>query len=94
VLVRSAALEPAASYPNYCATTIEITGTEGSLFSTIRQRSNWLNTIKTGRNIRCRHAGEWVDHVYRWADGTRDDALPGMRMRDKPPMVSRKARVG
>src|SRR6267154_181279 len=30
------------SYPNCCATTIEITGTEGSLFLDDTQRSNWL----------------------------------------------------
>ncbi|MCL6553998.1 MAG: recombinase family protein, partial [Firmicutes bacterium] len=36
------------SYPNYCATWIEITGTEGSLFLDDTQRDNWLNTLKEG----------------------------------------------
>ena len=34
------------SYPNYCATWIEITGTDGSLFLDDTQRDNWLNTEK------------------------------------------------
>ena len=36
------------SYPNYCATWIEITGTEGSLFLDDTQRDNWLNTVSEG----------------------------------------------
>src|SRR5260370_39034096 len=36
------------SYPNYCATWIEITGTEGSLFLDDTQRDNWLNTVAEG----------------------------------------------
>ena len=42
------------SYPNYCATWIEITGTEGSLFLDDTQRDNWLNTVKEARVSRCR----------------------------------------
>ena len=42
------------SYPNYCATWIEITGTEGALVLDDTQRDNWLNTDEaTARNSRC-----------------------------------------
>jgi len=36
------------SYPNYCSTWIEITGTEGALTLDDTQRDNWLNTAKRG----------------------------------------------
>jgi predicted dehydrogenase len=36
------------SYPNYCATWIEITGTEGALFLDDTQRDNWLSTVRDG----------------------------------------------
>ena len=53
------------SYPNYCATWIEITGTEGSLFLDDTQRDNWLNTV-TGRPAfpMSTMPGEQVDHVF------------------------------
>ena len=66
------------SYPNYCATWIEITGTEGSLFLDDTQRDNWLNTV-VGR-----HALPHVDHAgragrprVRRADGPGDAPFPG-----------------
>ncbi len=53
------------SYPNYCATWIEITGTEGSLFLDDTQRDNWLNTEKTGQVFpMSTMPGEQVDHVF------------------------------
>ena len=43
------------SYPNYCSTWIEITGTEGALVLDDTQRDNWLNTDEaTARCSRCR----------------------------------------
>ena len=36
------------SYPNYCGTWIEITGTEGALILDDTSRDNWLNTVKDG----------------------------------------------
>jgi predicted dehydrogenase len=42
------------SYPNYCSTWIEITGTNGALVLDDTQRDNWLSTEKTGQVFRCR----------------------------------------
>jgi predicted dehydrogenase len=53
------------SYPNYCATWIEITGTEGALFLDDTQRDNWLNTMKDGQQFpMSTMPGEWVDNVF------------------------------
>src|SRR6185503_4379087 len=52
------------SYPNYCATWIEITGTEGSLFLDDTQRDNWLNTVSAGRHVPMKNIpGKQVAHV-------------------------------
>src|SRR4051794_29787911 len=77
------------SYPNYCATTIEITGTEGSLFLDDTQRDNWLNTMKDGTQYpMSTMPGEWVDHVY--AGQMAPETLHFLEcvLRDQPPMVS------
>ena len=53
------------SYPNYCATWIEITGTKGALFLDDSQRDNWLNTVEDGtRFAMSTMPGEQVDHVF------------------------------
>ena len=53
------------SYPNYCSTWIEITGTEGALTLDDTQRDNWLNTEKTGQVFpMSTMPGEQVDHVF------------------------------
>ena len=53
------------SYPNYCATWIEITGTKGALFLDDSQRDNWLNTVDDGtRFAMSTMPGEQVDHVF------------------------------
>ena len=68
------------SYPNYCATWIEITGTEGALFLDDTQRDNWLNTVTDGTAISdVDHAGRAGRPRVRRADGARDDPLPRMR---------------
>ena len=65
------------SYPNYCATWIEITGTEGSLFLDDTQRDNWLNTVSDGTRFpMSTMPGEQVDHVFAGPDGAGDDPLP------------------
>jgi myo-inositol 2-dehydrogenase/D-chiro-inositol 1-dehydrogenase len=77
------------SYPNYCATTIEITGTEGSLFLDDTQRANWLNTMKDGTQYpMSTMPGEWVDHVY--AGQMAPETLHFLEcvLRDTQPMVS------
>ena len=53
------------SYPNYCSTWIEITGTEGALVLDDTQRDNWLNTEKDGQVFpMSTMPGEQVDHVF------------------------------
>ena len=83
------------SYPNYCATTIEITGTEGSLFlDDVPQRANWLNTVKDGTQYpMATMPGEWVDHVYAGQMGTETMHFLECVWRDQPPMVSPEARA-
>jgi predicted dehydrogenase len=52
-------------YPNYCASWIEITGTEGSLFLDDTQRDNWLATVSEGTQFAMSTMpGEQVDHVF------------------------------
>src|SRR6202140_5193829 len=75
------------SYPNYCATTIEITGTEGSLFLDDTQRSNWLNTMKDGTQYAMSTMpGEWVDHVYAGQMAPETMHFLECVLRDQPPM--------
>jgi len=77
------------SYPNYSATTIEITGTEGSLFLDDTQRSNWLNTMKDGTQYpMSTMPGEWVDHVYAGQMAPETMHFLECVLRDQPPMVS------
>lgn len=53
------------SYPNYCGTWIEITGTEGALILDDTSRDNWLNTVKGGTQYpMSTMPGEHVDHVF------------------------------
>ncbi|MGB3391289.1 MAG: Gfo/Idh/MocA family oxidoreductase [Pseudaminobacter sp.] len=53
------------SYPNFCATWIEITGTEGALILDDTHRDHWLNTVTEGtRYPMSTMPGEQVDHVF------------------------------
>ena len=77
------------SYPNYCSTWIEITGTEGALTLDDTQRDNWLNTAKRGQEFAMSTMpGEWVDHVY--AGGIGPETLHFLEacIRDTPVMVT------
>ena len=77
------------SYPNYCATWIEITGTEGSLFLDDSQRDNWLNTVKDGTQFpMSTMPGEQVDHVYAGQMGPETLHFLESVILDRPPMVS------
>ena len=77
------------SYPNYCATWIEITGTEGSLFLDDTQRDNWLNTVAEGTRFpMSTMPGEQVDHVFAGQMGPETLHFLECVMRDRPPMVS------
>ncbi|MEP3276635.1 MAG: Gfo/Idh/MocA family oxidoreductase [Stappiaceae bacterium] len=53
------------SYPNYCGTWIEITGTEGALILDDTSRDNWLNTVSEGTQYpMSTMPGEHLDHVF------------------------------
>src|SRR5262245_57864057 len=77
------------SYPNYCATTIEITGTEGSLFLDDTSRDNWLNTVTNGTQYpMSTMPGEQVDHVYAGQMGPETIHFLEACIMDRPPMVT------
>src|SRR5262249_24238676 len=53
------------SYPNYCSTWMEITGTEGALILDDTHRDNWLNTGQGHTQYpMSTMPGEQVDHVF------------------------------
>src|SRR5471032_1371245 len=80
------------SYPNYCATWIEITGTEGSLFLDDSQRDNWLNTVSEGTRFpMSTMPGEQVDHVFAGQMGPETLHFLESVMLDRPPMVAPEA---
>jgi len=77
------------SYPNYCATWMEITGTEGSLFLDDTQRDNWLNTVSAGTQFpMSTMPGEQVDHVFAGQMGPETLHFLESVMLDRAPMVS------
>jgi predicted dehydrogenase len=77
------------SYPNYCATWIEITGTEGSLFLDDTQRDNWLNTVSGGTQFpMSTMPGEQVDHVFAGQMGPETLHFLESVMLNREPMVS------
>ncbi len=76
------------SYPNYCATWIEITGTEGSLFLDDTQRDNWLNTMKDGQQFpMSAMPGEQVGEVFAGGMGPETIHFLEACIRDTPVMV-------
>ena len=77
------------SYPNYCATWIEITGTEGALVLDDTQRDNWLNTEKNGQVFpMSTMPGEQVGEVF--AGGMGPETLHFLEacIRNTPVMVA------
>ena len=77
------------SYPNYCATWIEITGTDGAFFIDDTQRDNWLNTEKSGQEFTMSTMpGEWVDHVYAGGIGPETIHFLEACIRNGPVMVT------
>jgi myo-inositol 2-dehydrogenase/D-chiro-inositol 1-dehydrogenase len=76
------------SYPNYCATWIEITGSEGSLFLDDTQRDNWLNTMSGGQQFpMSTMPGEQVDHVFAGQMGPETIHFLESVLLDRPVMV-------
>jgi len=77
------------SYPNYCATWIEITGTEGSLFLDDTQRDNWLSTVSEGTRFpMSTMPGEQVDHVFAGQMGPETIYFLESCILDRPVMVT------
>ena len=76
------------SYPNYCATWIEITGSEGSLFLDDTQRDNWLSTVSEGTRFpMSTMPGEQVDHVFAGQMGPETIHFLESCLLDRPVMV-------
>jgi myo-inositol 2-dehydrogenase/D-chiro-inositol 1-dehydrogenase len=77
------------SYPNYCATWVEITGTEGALILDDTHRDNWLNTVSDGTRFpMSTMPGEQVDHVFAGQMGPETIHFLEACIRDKPVMVT------
>ena len=77
------------SYPNFCSTWIEITGTDGSLFLDDTHRDNWLNTEDGGTRFpMSTMPGEQVDHVFAGQMGPETLHFLESVILDRPPMVS------
>ena len=76
------------SYPNYCGTWIEITGTEGALILDDTSRDNWLNTVAAGTEYpMSTMPGEHVDHVFAGQMGPETIHFLESVLLDRPVMV-------
>ena len=76
------------SYPNYCATWIEITGTEGALILDDTARDHWLNTVSEGQIFpMSTMPGEHVDHVFAGQMGPETMHFLESVILDRPVMV-------
>jgi len=77
------------SYPNYCATWIEITGTEGALILDDTARDHWLNTVSGGTQFAMSTMpGEHVDHVFAGQMGPETIHFLESVLLDRPVMVT------
>jgi len=77
------------SYPNYCSTWIEITGTEGALILDDTQRDNWLNTTARGQEFpMSTMPGEQVGEVFAGGMGPETIHFLEACIRDTPVMVT------
>jgi len=77
------------SYPNYCATWIEITGTDGALILDDTHRDNWLNTVQSHTQYpMSTMPGEQVDHVFAGQMGPETIHFLEACILDRPPMVA------
>ncbi|MGJ8571943.1 MAG: Gfo/Idh/MocA family protein [Hoeflea sp.] len=77
------------SYPNYCGTWIEITGTEGALILDDTSRDNWLNTVADGTQYpMSTMPGEQVDHMFAGQMGPETLHFLESVLLDRPPMVA------
>jgi myo-inositol 2-dehydrogenase/D-chiro-inositol 1-dehydrogenase len=78
-----------ATYPNYCSTWVEVTGSEGSLILDDTHRDNFLTTVSDGTRFpMSTMPGEQVDHVFAGQMGPETLHFLEACILDKPPMVS------
>jgi myo-inositol 2-dehydrogenase/D-chiro-inositol 1-dehydrogenase len=76
------------SYPNYCSTWIEITGTDGALMLDDTARDHWLNTVSGGTQFTMSTMpGEHVDHVFAGQMGPETIHFLEACLMDRPVMV-------
>lgn len=76
------------SFPNYCATWIEITGTEGALILDDTARDHWMNTVGEGTHYpMSTMPGEQVDHVFAGQMGPETIHFLESVLLDRPVMV-------
>jgi myo-inositol 2-dehydrogenase/D-chiro-inositol 1-dehydrogenase len=76
------------SYPNYCSTWIEVTGTEGALILDDTHRDHWLNTVDSGTRFpMSTMPGEQVDHVFAGQMGPETIHFLEACLLDRPVMV-------
>lgn len=77
------------SYPNYCGTWIEITGTEGALILDDTSRDNWMNTVANGTEYpMSTMPGEHVDHMFAGQMGPETIHFLESVLMDTEPMVA------
>ena len=77
------------SYPNYCATWMEITGTEGALILDDTHRDTWLNTVEGGTRFpMSTMPGEQVDHIFAGQMGPETLHFLECVLKDEPVMVA------
>jgi predicted dehydrogenase len=77
------------SYPNFCATWMEITGTEGALMLDDTHRDHWLNTVADGTQYpMSTMPGEQVGHVFAGQMGPETIHFLESVLLDRPPMVA------
>jgi myo-inositol 2-dehydrogenase/D-chiro-inositol 1-dehydrogenase len=77
------------SYPNYCSTWMEITGTEGALILDDTARDHWLNTVSGGQQFpMSTMPGEQVNEVFAGQMGPETLHFLEACIRNTPPMVS------
>ncbi len=77
------------SYPNYCGTWIEITGTEGALILDDTSRDNWMNTVSGGTQYpMSTMPGDHVDHVFAGQMGPETIHFLEAVLTDRPVMVA------
>src|SRR5688572_24525104 len=77
------------SYPNYCSTWMEITGTEGALILDDTARDHWLNTMSGGQQFpMSTMPGEQVGDVFAGQMGPETLHFLEACIRDTPVMVT------